>query len=127
MYMIYKKLPLLFIIAFSFFTVFNQEKSPATINGIIKDARTKLPLAEAVITASSNAFIGHRFAITDSAGMYTINSLPAGIYAITFEMEGYEKFMQQNIDLKEGMSIGVSFDMIKERKHKNKEIPPQIP
>ena len=68
--MIFKKLLLLFVATFLFFTVFSQQKKPAIISGMVKDARTKTPLNEAVITLSSNAFQGQKFALTDSSGMY---------------------------------------------------------
>lgn len=108
---------LLFAIACLLFTsaVIAQEKTGA-ISGYVKDARTKKPLAEAVVTISSNMFEGQKLALTDSTGIYSVKNLPAGMYTITFEMEGYRKFTQENIALKEGMSLGVSFQMAKEQK-----------
>ncbi len=97
-------------------SAFAQDVKPASIAGTVKDARTKLPLAEAVITLTSNAFTGQRFALTNSTGMYLVRQLPAGNYTIGFEMEGYRKFVQENVVLKPGMSLGVSFQMIKDRK-----------
>ena len=102
--------------------VFAQEKKAAIISGVVKDARTKSPLNEAVVTLSSSAFKGQKFALTDSTGMYKVSNLPAGFYTITFEMEGYEKFVQDSIKLQEGMSLGVSFQMARERKGKDKKI-----
>lgn len=118
--MIYKKLLLFFVTAFSFFPVFSQEGKQGIISGMIKDAKTKSPLIEAVITLSSNAFEGQKFAITDTSGKYKINNLPTGNYSITFEMEGYEKHVQDNISLKEGMSVAVSYEMAKEKKRSSK-------
>jgi Carboxypeptidase regulatory-like domain len=88
---------------------------------MVSDAHTKLPLNEAVITLSSSAYQGQKFALTDSTGMYRVGNLPAGTYTISFEMEGYEKFVHDNIVLQEGMSLGVSFQMIKERKGRKKQ------
>jgi len=119
--MIFKKLLLIFSTAFLSFTVFSQQKKPAIISGMVKDSRTKSPLNEAVITLSSNAFEGQKFALTDSTGMYRINNLPPGYYTITFEMEGFEKFSKDSIDVKDGMSLGVSFEMARERRKKNNE------
>lgn len=114
--MIYQKLLLFFVTAFIFSMVYSQEGKQGIISGMIKDAKTKSPLIEAVITLSSNAFEGQKFAITDTSGKYTINNLPAGNYSITFEMEGYEKYVQDNIGLKEGMSAAVSYEMAKEKR-----------
>jgi len=112
----FKKVLLLFATALLFSIVFAQDKKPAIISGIVKDSRTKSPLIEAVITLSSNAFEGQKFALTDSTGKYSVRNLPAGIYTIAFEMEGYEKFTRDSIALNDGMSLGVSFEMARERK-----------
>jgi len=116
MYMKCRKLLTGIFAIFFCLIAFAQDKKSATIGGSVKDAHTKLPLVEAVVTLSSTAFEGQKFALTDSTGMYRIANLPAGTYMIAFEMEGYEKFVQPNIALQEGMSLGVSFEMIKERK-----------
>ena len=86
------------------------------IMGVIKDAKTKSPITEAVITLSSTGFKGQKFAVTDSSGRYKISKLPPGNYSIIFEMEGYQKFVRDSVNLKEGMSIGINYDMVKEGK-----------
>ncbi|MCW3107141.1 MAG: TonB-dependent receptor [Segetibacter sp.] len=115
MHMNLKKLLPAVLATLLFFPAFAQEKKAAIISGTVKDARSKSPLNEVVVTLSSTAFQGQKFALTDSTGMYRIGNLPAGNYTISFEMEGYEKFTQENIALQEGMSLGVSFQMVKER------------
>jgi hypothetical protein len=119
--MIYKKLLLFFVTAFSFFHSFSQEGKPGIISGLINDAQTKLPLVEAVITLSSNAFDGQKFVVTDTGGRYKINNLPPGNYSIRFEMEGYQKYIQDSIVLKEGTSVAVSYEMVKEKKGRRKD------
>jgi hypothetical protein len=117
------KFSLSFLLAIlSIFPAFSQEKKTAVISGVLKDARSKTPLNEAVVTVSSSAFQGQKLALTDSTGMYRVSNLPAGNYIIGFEMEGYEKFIQENIALQPGMSVAVSFDMVKARKAKDKKI-----
>ena len=118
--MIYKKVFLLIITSLVLLTVlFGQNKNTGKISGLIKDADSKSPLLEAVVTLKSSALEGQKFALTDSTGNYRVNNLPAGDYTISFEMEGYEKFVQQNIVLKDGMWVKVNYDMLKEGK-KNK-------
>jgi hypothetical protein len=104
------------------FVVFAQEKKPAIISGIVKDAQTKSPLLEAVVTLKSNAFEGEKYAVTDSTGLYRINNLPPGTYSVSFEMEGYEKFSKDGVVVVPGMSLGVSFEMIKEQKRMKKAL-----
>ncbi|HEX8279671.1 MAG TPA: carboxypeptidase-like regulatory domain-containing protein, partial [Segetibacter sp.] len=74
-----------------------------------------------VITLSSNAFEGQKFVVTDTAGRYKINNLPPGNYSIRFEMEGYQKYIQDSIVLKEGTSVAVSYEMVKEKKRRGKD------
>ena len=119
--MIYKKLLLFFVTVFLLFDVFSQKGKGGIISGQINDARTKLPLIEAVITLSSNAFEGQKFVVTDNTGRYKINNLPAGSYSISFEMEGYQKYVQDRIILKEGTSVAVSYEMVKEKKRGRKD------
>lgn len=114
---------LIFLIAIQFLILpsFGQDKKMGTISGTVKDSRSKLPLSEAVVTLSSPALTGKKIALTDSTGLYHVANLPAGIYTITFEMEGYYTFVQENILLQEGMTMGVSFQMAKDRTAKNKD------
>lgn len=118
--MIIKKMLLFFVTAFLFSNLFARQEKQGIISGMIKDAHTKSPIIEAVITLSSDAFEGQKFAVTDTAGRYKINNLPAGNYSISFEMEGYQKYVQNSIFVKEGMSVAVSYDMQKEKKRNNK-------
>lgn len=118
--MIYKKLLLFFVTVFFLSDAFSQKEKGGIISGQINDAQTKLPLIEAVITLSSNAFEGQKFVVTDNTGRYKINNLPAGSYSISFEMEGYQKYVQDRIILKEGTSVAVSYGMVKEKKRNGK-------
>ena len=93
-----------------------QAGKTGAISGYVKDSHNKNVLIEAVITITSNAFTGSKFALTDSTGIYSVKNLPAGIYTVSFEMEGYKKFTQENIVLKEGQMLGVSFQMAREAK-----------
>lgn len=112
-----RKFFLLFLATvFLIFSVPGQQSREGIITGVIKDAKTRSPITEAVITLSSNVFKGQKFAVTDSSGMYKINNLPPGNYTIIFEMEGYQKFVRDSVTLKDGMSIGINYYMVKEGK-----------
>ena len=108
------KLSLLAAILFTGLSSMVQERT-SSIAGTVKDAATKKPLIEAVITLSSPEFNGKRLALTDSSGNYKVDNLPAGFYTIIFEMEGYRKFIKDSIQLFKGMPLGVSLEMIRER------------
>lgn len=112
-----RKFVLLLITALMSFSAFAQEKKPAIVSGSVKDARTKLPLNEAVVTLRSNVFEGEKYALTDETGKYRVGNLPAGTYSISFEMEGYQKYSRDSIVISPGMSLGASFEMVRERKN----------
>ena len=99
----------------SIFSIAYAQEKPSSIAGYVKDSRSKTPLVEAVVTISSSAFEGQKFAVTDSTGLYKIMNLPAGIYSVSFEMEGFKKYTQDSVRLTNGMSLGVSFEMARER------------
>lgn len=111
----YKKTLLFAITAFLFFSVSSQQRQ-GIITGTVKDAKTKFPITDAVITVSSNVFNGQKLAVTDSGGRYKIINLPEGKYRLSFEMEGYKKFVQDSINMVDGMSLAVDTEMEKERK-----------
>jgi hypothetical protein len=116
----FKKLLQLIVAIILLIPALAQDKKSCTISGVVKDARSKLPLNEAVVTFISDAFKGQKFALTDSTGMYRVSNLPAGNYTVSFEMEGYEKFVHDKITLQDRMSFDVSFEMVKERKRSRK-------
>lgn len=119
--MINKTVLFFLVTTFLFLQAFSQEGKEGAITGIIKDAQSKTPLVEAVITLSSNAFEGQKFVLTDTAGKYKINDLPAGNYSVSFEMEGYQKHVQDSVILKEGTSVALSYEMVKEKKRSRKD------
>lgn len=104
-----------------FFGASGQQKNDGIISGIIKDSQTKSPLNEAVITVSSNAFKGQKYALTNSKSIFAINNLPPGAYIVSFEMEGYEKYVHQSIALKDSMTAEVSHDMVKKGRKAGKK------
>lgn len=120
MHMRYIKPTLFIVTVFLFSIVSGQQNKPGSIGGVIKDARTKSPLREAVITLISAAFRGQKFALTDSAGFYKVTNLPAGKYEVIFEMEGYNKVVQDSLTLEDGMTVDLNYEMIKGRKKSGK-------
>ena len=83
------------------------------LNGNVADAATKTALKEVVITLSSPAMSGPRLAVTDSIGNYRFPGLVAGIYRLTFELEGYEKVGRENIPVAEDVPVVINLDMRK--------------
>ena len=69
-------------------TAFAQGVQTATIRGIVKDAQD-LPVPGVTVTATSPALQGTRTAVTDGQGVYTLALLPAGVYTVKFDLQGF--------------------------------------
>ncbi len=95
---------------------FSHQKNTATITGTVIDARTRMPIPEAVVTLKSTSIKGEKYTLTDSTGSYRVNNLPPGVYYISFEMEGYQKFSKDSIVVSPGMMLAVSYELMKERR-----------
>jgi hypothetical protein len=102
------------LIALFIISIGNAQK-PGTITGTVFSSAKKVALVEAVITLTSPALEGSKIALTDSTGTYRIADLPPGVYAITFEMEGYRTSGRDKILLTEGMTIGINIEMARQR------------
>lgn len=87
----------------------------AFISGVVTDGSTKLPVYDVVVTLSTPAFNGKRFAVTDSSGIYKFLNLTPGLYTLVFEMEGYDKVTKENMQLEAGKPLGVSIELVKTR------------
>ncbi len=107
---------LLFATVILSIAAFSQQENAASITGTVIDAHTRMPIPEAVVTLKSNSFKGEKYILTDSAGSYRINNLPAGVYHISFEMEGYATFTKDSIVVSQGMALAMSYGLTKERR-----------
>src|SRR5262245_53392543 len=65
-----------------------------TIRGLVKDAQN-LPVPGVTVTATSPALQGARTAVTDAAGAFAIQALPAGEYEVRFELSGFGTVAQK--------------------------------
>ncbi len=80
----YKKLLFFALTALLFFTVRSRQTMQGMITGIVKNAKTKLPIKDVVITINSSAFKGQNFAVTDTDDVYRINNLPRKLLQIIY-------------------------------------------
>ena len=63
------------------------------------------------VTASSPALIGDRSEVTDVNGIYSIKGLPAGTYAVTFDLANFKSARRDGVVLTVGGTIEVSANM----------------
>ena len=82
-----------------------------TITGTVQSA-DGLSLPGVTVTASSPVLQGQRSATTDVNGVYFIKGLPAGPYAVTFDMPSFKSARKEGIDLNVGSTVDVPQTMV---------------
>jgi Carboxypeptidase regulatory-like domain/TonB-dependent Receptor Plug Domain len=82
-----------------------------TITGTVQSA-DGLSLPGVTVTASSPALQGQRSATTDVNGVYFIKGLPAGTYAVTFDMPSFKSAKKENIDINVGSTVDVAQTLV---------------
>jgi TonB family protein len=71
-----------------------------SVSGLVADAVTRAPLANAQVTARSAALVGEQSAVTDGDGAFEMTFLPAGSYTLSVRREGYHPFTAEGLAIK---------------------------
>jgi len=83
----------------------------AAITGLVKDSSGGV-LPGVTVEAASPALIEKvRSVVTDGAGVYRIENLRPGTYAITFTLPGFNKFKRDGVELSGSATVSVDADM----------------
>jgi hypothetical protein len=101
---------LLFLSLFPILT-FGQVAITGSIRGTVTDASGGV-LPAVSITVESPAIMNARQATTDIAGNYSFDSLPPGVYTVTFKISGYTTAIRSNINLTPGFTATVSPQLV---------------
>jgi hypothetical protein len=80
--------------------------NPSHLTGTVKDAQGAL-LPGVTVTATSPSLIGTQSVISEANGEYRFPNLPAGTYALTFELSGFQTLKRENIVLGVGQTLTV--------------------
>ena len=86
----------------------------AVVTGTIRDAATKQPIHDAVVTVTSPALQGEQTVVTDAAGHYRIPNLPPGIYTINLQADAYKVGSRTGIELRIDSTIRVNSELLPE-------------
>ena len=78
------------------------ETPGAVLAGVVVDAATLNPLAEARVSVRGPALAGEQVALTDSGGAFEMTLLPAGTYALSIAHEGFQTYAPEGLLLKGG-------------------------
>jgi TonB family protein len=76
------------------------QTSMGSVSGVVVDAVTRAPLADARVTARSAALVGEQSAITDGEGAFEMTFLPAGAYTLSVRRDGYHPFTAEGLTIK---------------------------
>src|SRR5262249_28289660 len=101
---------LLLILAVNGSGAFAQGVQTGTITGIVQSA-DGLSLPGVTATAVAPQLQGQRSAITDVNGVYITKGLPAGTYAVTFELSNFQPIRRENVALGVGATTEVNITM----------------
>ena len=83
----------------------------AVITGTVTDAATGKPVPDVVITANSSARQGEDIVVTDSAGLYRLPQLPAGVYTLKLEKESFKPYSRGDINVRTDRTVRVNIQL----------------
>lgn len=84
--------------------------STGSISGEVKDNQGGV-LPGVTITATSPAQIGQLTAVTNEAGIYRFPSVPPGIYALSYELAGFNNVKRDGIRITLGFNAQVNVEL----------------
>ena len=87
-------------------------QTTGSLAGQVVDSSTQAPVAGAVIIAQGPALQGQQTAVTDSTGSFEISLLPAGVYAVVVQREGYNPFTETGLTVHLDRTIKVKLQLI---------------
>ena len=84
----------------------------AVLTGTVRDASTKQPLRDVVVTVTSPALQGEQTVVTDGSGQYRLPNLPPGAYTIRLEADAHRVSSRGGIGLRVGSTIRVNAELL---------------
>src|SRR5438874_2154896 len=88
-------------------------QSAGSLAGVVVDAATQAPLADATVIAKSPALVGEQAVTTDAQGSFEMTLLPAGTYGLTVKRDGFQSFAPDGLVLK-GKKVHVRLALLAE-------------
>ena len=89
-----------FAIALSLAGAASAAEITGTLAGVVVDAATQAPVAEAQVTARGPALLGEQSAVTDQTGAFEMTFLPAGTYGLSVKRDGFQPFLPDGLVLR---------------------------
>lgn len=85
-----------------------------TINGVVRDAQSGAPIANARVTASSPS--QSESTTSNSAGYYALQALTPDTYTVSFQAEGYTPQSQPGVTVQQDLNYKLDYRLTKEVK-----------
>jgi len=102
-----KFLFILLLIGFSSSFAFGQVAISGQIRGVVTDSQGAA-IVNVSITAKSPAMMASRTLVTDASGGYLFESLPPGIYELTYSASGFTSQIESHIAITPGFTATIS-------------------
>ncbi|MDI1449995.1 TonB-dependent receptor [Polyangium sp. 6x1] len=84
----------------------------SVLTGTVRNAATKEPLADVVVTVVLPGLQGEHIVVTDASGTYRVPSLPPGDYTIRVEKEQYKPHARGGITLQTGATVRANMELL---------------
>jgi len=86
-------------------------QSAGSLTGVVVDATTQTPVAEAVVMVKSPVLLGEQSAVTDAQGGFEMTLLPPGTYGVTVKHSGFQTYEPGGLVLK-GKKIRIKLALL---------------
>lgn len=83
------------------------DQGEAVVIGIVRNAQTGDPIAEASVSVTSENLIGEQAVITDASGIFRLPNLPPGEYEITVARDGFEIITRTGVVLQANATVRI--------------------
>jgi outer membrane receptor protein involved in Fe transport len=78
-----------------------------TISGVALDTASGRPLVGAIVQLTGPTLDGPRTVLSEDGGKFTLGDLPAGSYALSVKLDGYQPFQRAEVAVEEGETARV--------------------
>jgi Carboxypeptidase regulatory-like domain/TonB dependent receptor len=85
--------------------------------GTVRDAATKKPLRDVVVSVTSPSLQGEQTVVTDAAGQYRVPNLPPGEYTVRLEGDAYRPYARSGVGLRTDATLRVNAELLPEGLH----------
>ncbi|MCP3165831.1 carboxypeptidase-like regulatory domain-containing protein [Myxococcus qinghaiensis] len=92
---------------------------PGVFIGTVIGVKSREPVPDVAVIATSANFIGEFSAVTDEQGRYRLPLLPAGTYTLRFEHPDFNTYARADILLRSNHTVRVKVELL--------ELPPPPP